>query len=224
MLSAAVFHYVRFARHLFRASVLGGIAACVTIITDGFDAEPSDEEFPGKFIQLAVAYFDAGDMPYALRHRNKALEIGPRNSEAFKVLAQISPREGNLKLATAKLQRAVRLNQENLRARNNYAALPFLMEDYEDAYFMRALTLNSIMSALSIELALLDMQRGSWPGARQVSRQFLTTTEFYSLPHIPRALLAGIPKESRFNNHKLVDDFTRIPTSRSQEFSEYAEL
>ena len=215
MLSAAVFHNVRFARNLFRASVLGGMTASVTIITDGFDAGPSDEEFLANFIQLALAYFDADDMPCVRRHRNKVLEIGPRNSEAFKILAQMSLREGDLKLAIEELQRAVRLGQENSTARDNYAALPFLMEDYEDAYFMRALTLNSNMSTLSIELALLDMQRVSWPGARQASRQFLTTTEFHGLPHIPRALLAGIPKESRFNNHKLVDDFTRIPTSSS---------
>ena len=32
----------------------------------------------------------------------------------------------------------------------------------------------------------------------------VTTTEFYSLPHTPRALLPGISIESRFNNQELV--------------------
>ena len=168
MLSTAVFHYVRFVRHLFWASVLGGMNACVTIITGRFDVEPSDEESLVNFIQLAVAYFDADDMPYARRHRNKMLEIGPRNSEAFNILAQISLREGDLKLAMENFQRAVRLDQENSRARNNYAALPFLMEDYEDAYLTRELMRNGNPSALSIELALLGFSAvtGQWRGRR----------------------------------------------------------
>ena len=52
----------------------------------------------------------------------------------------------------------------------------------------------------------------------------VTTTEFYSLPHTPRALLPGISIESRFINQKLVDDFTRIPKSFYQDSPEHAEL
>ena len=52
----------------------------------------------------------------------------------------------------------------------------------------------------------------------------VTTTEFYSLPHTPRALLPGISIERRFNNQKLVDDFSRIPKSFYQDSPEHAEL
>ena len=250
MSSADVSHYVRFARHLFWASVLGGMNACVTLITSGFNVDPSDEDSLEDFIQLALAYFDPDLLPYVRRDRNNALEMGPRNSQAFNILAQVSLSEGDLQLAIEYFQRTVRLNQENSRARNNYAALLFLMEVYENACdelltvtqnlmhegranafenlgriavslnpveelevaFTRALMLNSSLSFSSIGLALLGFQRGDWPVVRQASRQFLTTTEFCSLPHTPRALLAGISKESRFNNQKLGDDFTRIPT------------
>ena len=50
------------------------------------------------------------------------------------------------------------------------------------------------------------------------------TTEFYSLPYTSKALLAGITIESRFNNQKLVDKFTRIPKNLYQDSPEYAEL
>ncbi len=90
--------------------------------------------------------------------------------------------------------------------------------------FTRALQLNSNLYISSIELALLRFQRGDWPGARQAFRQYFTTTEFYSLPHTPRALLAGITIEGRFNNQKLVDDFTRILTTLYQDSPKYAEL
>lgn len=262
MFRAAVYHVLRFARYFFWASVLVVMNACVTTTTGGFNVEPSDEESLENYIQLAVAYFDANDMPNARRHLNNALEIDSRNSEAYNILALISQREGDLELAIENFQRAVRLDQDNARARNNYAALLFSMGDYESAFdelltvtqdamyegravafenlgrsavsldrpegaevaFTRALQLNSNLYISSIELALLRFQRGDWPGARQAFRQYLTTTEFYSLPHTPRALLAGIIIEGRFNNQKLVDDFTRILTTLYQDSPEYAEL
>ena len=63
-----------------------------------------------------------------------------------------------------------------------------------------------------------------WASVLVVMNACVTTTEFYSLPHTPRALLAGITIESRFNNQKLVDDFTRILTTLYQDSPEYAEL
>ena len=218
--------------------------ACVTTITSGFSVRPSDEESLDNCIQLAVAYFDADDMP-------NALEIDSRNSQFCNILAKISKREGDLALEKENFQRAVRGDQDNSRARNNYAALLFSMGNYENTYdelstiaqdamyegramafrnldrsavslnrldktevaFPRALQLNSNLYTSSVKLALLSLQRGDWPGSRQTFRQYLTTTEFFSLPCTPRALLAGITIESRFNYQKLVDDFTRIPKS-----------
>ena len=52
----------------------------------------------------------------------------------------------------------------------------------------------------------------------------VTTTEFYRLAHTPKALLPGISIESRFNNQKLVDDFTRIPKSFYRDSPGHAEL
>ena len=53
----------------------------------------------------------------------------------------------------------------------------------------RAIQLNSNLYTSSIELAPLRFKRVDWPGARQAFRLYLTTTEFYSLPHTSRALL-----------------------------------
>ena len=60
--------------------------------------------------------------------------------------------------------------------------------------------------------------------ARQAFRQFLTTSEFFSLTHTPRALLGAISIESGFNTQKLVDDFPRILTTPYQSSPAYAEL
>ena len=53
----------------------------------------------------------------------------------------------------------------------------------------RAIQLNSNLYTSSVELAPLRFKRVDWPGARQAFRLYLTTTEFYSLPHTSRALL-----------------------------------
>ena len=53
----------------------------------------------------------------------------------------------------------------------------------------RAIQLNSNLYTSSVEFAPLRFKRVDWPGARQAFRLYLTTTEFYSLPHTSRALL-----------------------------------
>ena len=53
----------------------------------------------------------------------------------------------------------------------------------------RAIQLNSNLYTSSVEFAPLRFKRVDWPGARQAFRLYLTTTEFFSLPHTSRALL-----------------------------------
>ena len=107
MFRAVVYHLLRFARYFFWASVLVVMNACVTTTTGGFNVEPSDEEALENYLQLA---------------------------EAYNISALISQPEGDLELAIENFQRAVRLDQGNARARNNYAALLFSKEDYENAF------------------------------------------------------------------------------------------
>ncbi len=234
---------------------------CVTTTTGGFNVEPSAEEAVDDYIQLAIAYYDAGDMVNARRHISNALELDDRNSELYNVLALIAQAEGDLDLATQNFQRSIRLDRTNSRARNNYAALLFTLGDFRGAYdqleevtsdtmyegraiafenlgrsairlnrldeaelaFQRALQLNGNLYISAVELALLRANRQDWVGARRVFQQYLTTAQFYNLPHTPRALLAGIKIEGNFQNRELVDDFTRILTTLYQDSPEYAE-
>ena len=166
MTRAAVFHYVRFTRHLLWVSVLVGMNGCVTTITGGFNVGPSENEFLDNYIQLAVAYFDAGDIPNARRHLKNVLKIDSRYSQAYNILALISQREVDLELA-------MRLNR---------------LEEAEVAV-TRPMQLDSNLYTSSVELAPLRFQRVDWPGARQAFRQYLMITELYSLPHTSRALL-----------------------------------
>ena len=262
MPTSSSFTTSRLVRAAFTVLLAVMLGACVTTTTGGFNVEPSPEEALTNYLQLAVAYYDADDMANARRHLTNALEIDDRNSEAYHVLALIFQREGDLDIAADNFRRAIRLDRSNSRARNNYAALLFANEEFEDAYeelsvvtndtmyegraiafenlgrsalrlgrneeaelaFQRALQLNSNLYVSSVELALLRSQRGDWNGARRAFQQYLTTVEFFSLPHTPRALLAGITIEGQFQNDQLVDDFTRILTTLYQDSPEYAAL
>ena len=198
MFRAVVYHFLRIARYFFWASVLVVMNACVTTTTGVSNVEPSDEESLENYIQLAVAYFDADD------------------SEAYNILALVSMREGDLELAIENFQRAVRLDQDNARARNNYAALLFSTGDYENAFDeLLTVTQNAMYEGRAVAFENL--------GRSAVSLNRLEEAEV-AFTHTPRALLAGITIESRFNNQKLVDDFTRILTTLYQDSPEYAEL
>ncbi len=87
--------------------------------------------------------------------------------------------------------------------------------------FQRALQLNGNLYISAVELAMLRADRADWESARRVFQQYMTTVEFYNLPHTPRALLAGIRIEGQFENQELVRDFTRILTTLYRETPEY---
>ncbi|MGB1667024.1 MAG: hypothetical protein ACPHDP_05040 [Pseudohongiellaceae bacterium] len=202
MFRAVVYHFLRFARYFFWTSVLVVMNACVTTTTGGFNVEPSDEESLENYIQLAVAYFDANDMPNARRHLNNALEIDSRNSEAYNILALISQREGDLELAIENFQPAVRLDQDNARARNNYAAQLFSTGDYEYVFDeLLTVTQDTMYEGRAVAFENLGRSEESLNRLEEAEVGFTLT---------PRALLVGSTIDSRFNNQKLVDDFTRI--------------
>ncbi|MEX0964798.1 MAG: type IV pilus biogenesis/stability protein PilW [Pseudohongiellaceae bacterium] len=110
------------------------LTSCVTTTTGGFMVDASEEQAAADYIQLALAYYDNDDMVGARRHVNNALNINDRTSAAYMVLAMIFQREGDIELADSNFRRAISLNQENTRARNNYAALLFSQGRYQESY------------------------------------------------------------------------------------------
>ncbi len=110
------------------------LAGCVTTTTGGFNTTPSEERAERDFVQLAIGYFEAGDMAAARRNINNALAINSRSSDAYNVQALVLQREGDRELARDTFERALSLNSQNSRARNNFAAFLFDNGDFEQAY------------------------------------------------------------------------------------------
>lgn len=116
------------------AALILMVTACVTTTSGGFNVDSSAERAVRDYIQLAIGYYEAGDMAGAKRHINNALAINNRSSEAYNVQALILQREGEPRLALENFERSLSLNSANSRTRNNFAAFLFEQQRYEDAY------------------------------------------------------------------------------------------
>ena len=246
-------------RLLALSALLATLVSCVTTTTGGFNVDSSDEQAVEDFIQLAIGYYDAGDMTGARRNINNALRLDNRNSNAYNVLALVFQTEGDLDLAEENFLEAINLDRDNSRARNNYAALLFAADRYREAYeqlqrvtqdvnyegrgiafenlgraalridrpddaaaaFRRALQINSNLYISALELAILEADRQNWQVARNFFQQYMTTADFYNIPHTPRALLAGIKIEQQFQNQDLVQRFGLILSTLYQDSPEY---
>ena len=110
------------------------LTSCITTTTGGFNVKPSEEQALQDYIQLAIAYYDANDLTGARRHVNNAMDLNDRHTDVYTMLALIFQREGDFAEAEDNFRRAISLDRNNSRARNNYAVLLFSMERFEDAF------------------------------------------------------------------------------------------
>jgi type IV pilus assembly protein PilF len=127
-------------RHALALRVLSGclvatlLAGCVTETAGAFRGEASREAALADYLQLAAAYLGNGDLSNARRHLGNADQLDPNNSEAAAIWGLVYSREGEDQLAEAQFRRALRLDEGNSQARNNYAAFLFAQARYPDAY------------------------------------------------------------------------------------------
>ncbi len=120
------------------------LLSCVSTTTGGFSVESSREQALSDFIDLAFGYYEADDMVRAKRNVDNALAIDRRSSEAHHVRALIHQREGEPELARQMFDQAMRLDRNNSRARNNYAAFLFARAEFEQAYEHLEIVANDI--------------------------------------------------------------------------------
>jgi type IV pilus assembly protein PilF len=110
------------------------LTGCITTTTGGFASTASDERAVEDYVNLAVGYYDANDMAGARRNISNALDIDDRSSTIYNILALVLQKEGDIELAQKTFERAISLDSNNSRARNNYAALLFSLQKFEDAF------------------------------------------------------------------------------------------
>lgn len=124
--------------------VLALLVACETTVSGGFNDNADQEQALQDYVQLAIAYYDSNDMAGARRHINNALAIDDRSADAYNVLALVLQREGDLNLADQTFRRAIGLDRDNPRVRNNYAAFLFSQQRYSDAVEQLTVVANDV--------------------------------------------------------------------------------
>ena len=177
---------------------------------------------------LALIFQREGDQELALENFRRSIRLDRTNSRARNNYAALLFAMGDYETAFDELKTVTEDTMYEGRgvAFENLGRSALRLERVSDAEtaFQRALQLNSNLYISAVELALLLAQREDWQGARFAFQRYLTTTDFYGIPHTPRALLAGITIEGYFQNLDLVNDFTRILTTLYRDSPEYAAL
>jgi type IV pilus assembly protein PilF len=120
-------------RRLAVLGLAGLLAGCVTTRETVFTNPPSPDEAIQQRVQLARNYIGDGNWTDAKRNLKIAVEMDDRNAEIYEAFALIYQSTGEFELAEENYRRAIALDRDFSRARNNYAAFLFARERFEDA-------------------------------------------------------------------------------------------
>lgn len=127
---------MRIARAVFRLSiilfVIGNLVSCVTTKTSMFKESDAQEEIERR-VEAASTYLDQGNTDQAIFHLKKALEVDDRSAPVHDALARVFVRTGEYELAEEHYRKAISSDADFSRARNNYAALLYQLDRFDEA-------------------------------------------------------------------------------------------
>ena len=120
-------------RLLSAVGVLATLAACVTTTESVFTDDASPEKAQQKRVALARQYIGEGNWEDAKRNLAIAVAINDKNAEVYEAFALVYQSTGETELAEENFKKAIKLDKNFSRARNNYAAFLFSQERYKEA-------------------------------------------------------------------------------------------
>lgn len=153
------------------------LTACVTTVTGGLGSKKDPDKALEYSLQLARSYIRDRNWDDAKRHLQIAMEIDDNSAEIYEALALVYQNTGELELARENYEKAIDIDPDSSRLRNNYAAFLYFMERYEEA----AGQLERVVSDTLYRkrgLALMNLGRcysqlGNWEGAEYAFRRAL---------------------------------------------------
>ncbi len=166
-----------------------------------------------------------GELDLAESNFRRAISLDRNNSTARNNYGVLLFSRGDIEGAREQFERVTADTSYEGRALafENLGRVALRMAELGDAEaaFGRALQLNSNLYVSALELSVLKLAGGDWQTARDMFQQYMTTVQFYDIPHSPRALLAGIQIEGYFDNSERVNEFVRILTSNHRDSREF---
>ncbi|MEM1404092.1 MAG: type IV pilus biogenesis/stability protein PilW [Pseudomonadota bacterium] len=121
------------------------LVACVTETETVFTEPASPEDVMEQRVELARQYIGQRDWENAKRNLKAAVEIDDRNAEVYEAFALVYQSTGEFELAEDSFTRAISLDRDFSRARNNYAAFLYSQERYREAEAQLALVVKDTL-------------------------------------------------------------------------------
>ena len=215
----AVEDYIQLALAYFDADDMGGARRHAN------NALNIDDKASQIYVVLALISQREGDLDLADDNYRRAISLDRGNSMARNNYAAMLYGQERYLDAFEQLQAVTQDTSYDGRpiAFENFGRSALRLERLSDAQnaFERAVQLDSNLYISALELALIYFDQQQFDQAKALYQSYLTTVNFYQVPHTPRALLAGIRIEGHFQNQKLVDDFALILRTLYQSSPEY---
>ena len=114
-------------------AVLMLLAGCITTTEGGFTEKYSPEKALQERVELARQYVGEGNWEAAKRNLQLAYDIDPNNADVYEAFALVYQSTGEYELAEENFKKALSVNPQFSRARNNYAAFLFSQQRYKEA-------------------------------------------------------------------------------------------
>lgn len=109
------------------------LTGCITESETAFSEEASPEEAIEQRVALARQYIGEGNWDAAKRNLKAAVAMDGDNAEVYEAFALVYQSTGEYELAEESFERAIRLDRNFSRARNNYGAFLYARERYREA-------------------------------------------------------------------------------------------
>ena len=189
------------------------LTGCVTTTERVFTDPPSPERALERRVELARKYIGEGDWENAKRNLKHAAEINDRNAEVHEAFALVYQSTGEKELAEESYRKAIRLDRDFSRARNNYAAFLFAEGRYREAEEqLEAVVADSLYNARPrafVNLGLCRLQLDKPAKAEEAFTRALAMDRTNSVALLELAILRlaaeDIANASRYyNTYRLV--------------------
>lgn len=113
--------------------VISTLLGCVSTQTVVNSVVVNEQDVLQAHVDLALKYIKRGNWEQAKRKLKIAYEINPNSVQVHEALALASQNTGELELAEKHFLKALSLDRNFSRARNNYAVFLFSQQRYEEA-------------------------------------------------------------------------------------------
>ena len=120
-------------RSLLGALALLLLSGCVTETESVFTEKASPQDTMEQRVALARRYIGQRNWEDAKRNLKAAAALDDSNPEVYEAFALVYQSTGEFELAEDSFKRAIALNKDFSRARNNYAAFLYSQERYREA-------------------------------------------------------------------------------------------